>query len=802
MNELNPLLYGKNTEENIVAVEHVPRNDNRVQVFKRENGELTSYYDTLDLFCYLNDQNPILDQLWEGTTIEPLLGTGYYNRVVKTDNYGLVRWINKNTKESYAPMKSAQYFISTGKTLFKGMDFDSPLRMYFDIEVLTKKGFNFPNSTRPEDKVILIAVHFNHTYDDIILALNEDGDSPELFNTKNYDSESELLEDFITLMSNCDPDVLVNQNLFNFDLTYLQDRCKLHDIKFALGRNGTEPYTFDTEIKIDGGRSQAFTNFNIYGRHCIDTFFLIQQYDAIARDMDSHSLKYAVKYLKKESSDRVYIEGNDISPVWRGEHSQFTRTDLIKYALDDVYEAQIVDQSFGQTMFYQTQMVCYGYQDTARYGVSGKFETMLVRAYNDMNWSLPKSQSEEDRTIENKGGYSDAYRFGIVKENLVYVDVSSLYPWIRAALSVVPHWDELEIFETLITLVKDFRMKYKAIARKLEREGKDNTKEDSIQSTMKIMLNSGAYGYLDFVFSLFNNLNGASRMTEFGREIIKQMRIFSEELGSEVIKLDTDGMICILPDEYEANNYDSEMKFIKRIEEEMHQWIVDEGYSPENFELDNDGSYRGAIIFDKKSYVLIPHEGKMKVKGNTLKGRGLEPMFRDFLSEAFDLLLDNPKEISELYDNLLFRIENRLVIAEEIAKKTTLNKTKTEYLNEQAGDNNKNPIAQYELAFRQSNRPYIKGDSIKYYVSQPPMVEKEYKTKPNKMVPKKMANYEKANLIDEYNFDYDIKEYTKKLNNTTRRLLLALGKETFEKLFPDIKLYKKDRDKLEKRNNE
>ena len=48
----------------------------------------------------------------------------------------------------------------------------------------------------------------------------------------------------------------------------------------------------------------------------MDTLHLVLLYDAIHRDMPSHSLKNAVKYFKVASPERTYVKGDDITNVF------------------------------------------------------------------------------------------------------------------------------------------------------------------------------------------------------------------------------------------------------------------------------------------------------------------------------------------------------------------------------------------------------------------------------------------------------------------------------------------------------
>lgn len=400
------LLYGHGVKENIVATEVVKDKSNIVEVFYRDGDEVWSEYITYKPFLYLNDEDSIFDELYEDTEVEKLLGSLHYNRILHFgDNADYMWWIKKNADDAFAPFTQSQWMIQSGQTQFKGMDFDDPLRMYCDIEVVTKKGYDFPNSSRDEDKITIISMWTNRG-DAFILALNEDGQTPRGEDVYRCKSEKVLLEKWVRVVRNVDPDIMVWHNV-NFDMPYIRDRAQMLGVDLKLGRNGSEPNSFMTTIKF-AEKSDDYENFQIYGRHILDTLFMAKSFDFIARTLDNYRLKYCADFLGGIGGDRTYIKGDEIADVWRGEHGTHTRGDLIKYALDDVKETQLLDREWGRSIFQSTKMLPLPMQDVARYGTGNKFDLLMERQYYKYNWSLPKADEREDFG----GGYANTFKFG------------------------------------------------------------------------------------------------------------------------------------------------------------------------------------------------------------------------------------------------------------------------------------------------------------------------------------------------------------------------------------------------------
>ncbi len=99
--------------------------------------------------------------------------------------------------------------------------------------------------------------------------------------------EKALLEQLVDIISERNPDVIEGHNIFGFDLPYLQARCSLHSIPFAIGRDGLVPKSYPASIRF-AERSIDYLFFDIPGRNVIDTLFLVQSYDISKRSMQSY----------------------------------------------------------------------------------------------------------------------------------------------------------------------------------------------------------------------------------------------------------------------------------------------------------------------------------------------------------------------------------------------------------------------------------------------------------------------------------------------------------------------------------
>lgn len=569
------LLHGDDKTQRVVAVENIPGKDELVVMYiRREDGTIYQKHTNMKWIVYIRSDDPIIDQL-QGMEYDDLFGSNFYNIRVYCKSKKQAQWVKNNAINSLMVLPSAQFYVQSGVTLFKGMKFDDVLRAYVDIEVLTAEGYEFPNSLRPEDKICVISIHYNHSHQSKLIVLNDDGLSTPADNRILCSTERELLEAFVREIRTTDPSVLILHNGFKFDFPYIRDRCTVNNVKLALGRNGSEPYFFSTSIKF-ADKADDFENCVIYGRHVMDTFFLAKQYDVIKRELPGYGLKEIVKYLGKASDDRTYIDGSKLTWHWFNE-----RDKLLAYAMDDVIETEIVAQLVGQTSFYSTQMFPLPYQDVSRYGTGTLIDNWLIRDYYRDLWSLPTP----DPKLEFEGAYTDTYIFGVTKGRLVYTDVASLYPTIRDVFHIKPPKDELDVYDTKMRLLKRIRLEYKAESKRLYKVSDENKKLakpykdildtadelDGRQSVTKILLNTGGYGYLSWEYGTFNYYKGGAMITEWGQKIIRLMVDFvNSKAPNLVVRLDTDGSLNILPPCY-TQDEKGELEFISDMNEYVNE---------------------------------------------------------------------------------------------------------------------------------------------------------------------------------------------------------------------------------------
>ncbi|MDE3058321.1 MAG: DNA polymerase, partial [Bacteroidota bacterium] len=627
--------------------------------------------------------------------LKELQGGNYYRYVCAfkrlSDMWDAVRFvlekINRTSQkkfESYTeaehihfkPDTNTQYLIQSGKTLFKEMQFSDLHRMQFDIETYSRS-YKFSNAGRSEDRIILITLSDNRGWERVL-------------GGKNI-SEPALLEECVHVIREKDPDVIEGHNIFNFDLPYVLQRCQLHNIEFSVGRDGSPPHAFSMRSPFSE-RETEYQNFEIAGRHIIDTLLLLQAYDVSKRNLESYGLKYAARYFGIATPDRVYIPGEQISWYW--DHEPDT---LKRYALDDVRETRALADRLSMSTFFLTQMLPFNYGTLARTGSTAKIESLFLREYLRKRHSLPKPEAG----VQTTGGFTAIYYTGVLGP-AVHADVESLYPSIMLSKKLSPASDVLNTFQKALRHLTKLRLDTK---RKMQTSADEAERMqlDAAQSSFKILINS-FYGYLGYSKGLFNDYAKADIVTTTGQELLKQLIREIELFNGTVIEVDTDGIYFQPPDNVKGE--DEERRFVETLSSRL----------PEGIHLGFDGRYKKILSYKKKNYALLGYDNKITVKGSSLISRSMERFGRSFIRQAIDCLLNNRiQELHTLYLEIERSLHEHSLDVRDFARTETLKDSLKEYERDVANQK-RNRTAGYELAL-QSSETFRTGDRISYYIT-------------------------------------------------------------------------------------
>ena len=688
--ESSTALYGHNPEDHLVGLYVLPKGS--IRLYRRINGALVSEDQEFFPFFFLSEDR-LIEHFPKKHWVKKLSGPNFYQYVCAfmrwSDMWDGVRHIleqydrlSGRKAESYAELDAlylradavGQFLTESGRTLFKGMEFSDLYRMQLDIETYSRQR-RFSDPSQPDDRVIVIALSDNRGWEYVI-----DGRSK---------SEMEMFRELEEIVSERDPDAIEGHNIINFDVPYILRRCELLKMELKLGRSATPVRTVSSRPGISD-REVEYGGYEVPGRHLVDTYHLVQNYDTSKRNLESYGLKYVARYFGFASPDRIYIKGDKISWYWDNDPEI-----VIRYSLDDVRETRLLSEHLSPTYFYLTQMVPMSYSQVIRSGSAAKIQALMVREYLRQKQSIPRPQEGAQTT----GGYTDIFSTGVLGP-IVHADVESLYPSIMISRHISPKTDYLDVFHTLLSeLTKQRLRRKKEMLRTKEPDMR--IRFDAMQSSLKILVNS-FYGYLGYSRGLFNDYGRADEVTRAGREIL---RLLIDQIilhGGSVVEVDTDGLYFVPPDNVVGAG--AELELMEHVSKALPSGIV----------VAVNGRYQKILSYKMKNYALLDYDQRIIIRGSSLIARSMERFARNYLRQCIECLLNGKVEIlHQLYVNLYKDISAHRLDVRDFARTENLRDTIDQYERDVASGR-RNKSAAYEVAAA-SYRTFKAGDRVSYY---------------------------------------------------------------------------------------
>jgi DNA polymerase, archaea type len=714
--EKNTLLFGADPTPCIVAIEL--GETGTVKVYRREaDGSTVADVEPFHPFVWCDSD--VVDLGIESEKLESSLKYGWLVTVDSWKELIALRNGLKNAgRDFFAFTDPVQHYLTaTGRTLFKDLPFEELKRM--QIEVLS-----FENAVAGGgdpgrgDHIMSIALSDNTGWEELLIVDRKEID----------ESERDALKRLTSLIKERDPDVIEAHDLFRFHLPYLVARAKKAKTKLDWGRSDGFLRSRPSRLQI-AEKTIDYPKFTVGGRHFVDTFLLAQFYDVGMRSLAGFERTDVARHFDLCGSEEISaLTGKELRRAYLENSEGFRRR-----ALCGVQETRALSELLGASYFIQAQIFPYNYQDVIVRGNATRINALFLREYFRQRHSIPELPMP--RAFE--GGYTDIFFTGVA-HNVWHCDVASLYPSIMLKFDCFPVTDQLQIFRHLLTDLRTFRLEAKAEMR----AEKDPAKQHHLQAlhnTFKILLNS-FYGYLGFAQGHFADFDAAARVTQIGRDLLRQMIDWLGAQGAKVIEVDTDGIYFVPPAQTEID--------------ELQKGLAKE--LPEGIEIEFDEQFDAMFSYKAKNYALLAKDGDVVIKGGALKSRGLEKFQRVFLEEMIKLIMEGKAEaITDLRNQFENKIRNREWKIDMLMKTDTLQDSLDKYRAKIAGSA-RNRAAAYELALA-SGRNYKPGDQISYYI---------------KTTPKKVPAYEAAKPASEFdpeNRDENVDYYVAKLGELVKK---------------------------------
>src|SRR5213596_934259 len=642
--EDNELLFGADKTPRIVAIELCETGT--VKVYRREKDGSTAV-DVEPFHPFVWTDGDVTDLGLENA--QELGGDLKYNWLITADSWkeliALRNGLKKAGRNFFALSDPVQHYLSaTGRTLFKQLRFEELKRL--QLEVLSPTGES-DLADASQNPIATIALSDSSGWEHLIIV-----DSANV-----EQSEHDALKLLTGIIQGRDPDVIAGHDLFRFDLPYLVARARKSKMKLDWGRSGGFLRSRPSRLQI-AEKTIDYPKFSIDGRHFVDTFLLAQFYDVGMRSLAGFErIDVARHFDLCEDEEISMLSGKELQRAYLENSQTFRRR-----ALCGVREARALSDLFSPSYFIQAQIFPYNYQDVIVRGNATRINALFLREYFRQRHSIPELPMP--RAFE--GGYTDIFFTGVA-HNVWHCDIASLYPSVMLQFECFPATDQLQIFRHLLTDVRTFRLEAKAEMRAEQDPAKQHHLQ-ALQNTLKILLNS-FYGYLGCAQGHFADFDAAARVTQTGRDLLKQLIGWLNAHGAHVVEVDTDGIYFVPPSSAssveagvsparsKSDAADTAATTGNEIEE-LQRGLAKE--LPVGIDVEIDEQFDAMFSYKAKNYALLTKDGDVVIKGGALKSRGLEKFQRVFLEEMIKLIMKGkPDAITDLRNQFEKKIRNR-----------------------------------------------------------------------------------------------------------------------------------------------
>jgi len=578
-----------------------------------------------------------------------------YRFMADMNIYGM-RWYE--VEGSYTKTNSVKTIGKFRAKKFKEIDRDENMKfryLSFDIETYFTGG----DKPQPEkEPIILISMSFFPSYKNrntLVLAAR---------NIKKYDddivgfgSEKEMLEEFVKIIDQFDPDIILGYNTNNFDLPYLNTRLLKNNIPNTLGRCEQKPIRTSTFM----GR----TKVTIPGRVSVDVYSLVKEAAnkfGLFKGLKRYGLGDVSKNVLGE--DKVDVAHSEISDYWDDNGEKLGK--LLKYSRKDAeLPLKILFKKNMLDKFVEISKVSgINLQDCLYRGETERIDSILLREFNEKDYIIPNRPDKREvsrRKAERRGsGLKGAFVLepdvGFHDKCVAYLDFKSMYPSIVISYNICPTTylkekrEDLKYKETpfgsrfvtpevkkgILPDILDYLLETRSKIKKQMKKAKTDSKKNylySKQYAFKTVANA-FYGYSGYIRARFYVLDIASGITSTGRDLIKKTRkIVHGKTPYKVIYGDTDSVMVKL----DTKDLEEAFKIGGEVSEQINEGI------DHVLHMKIESIFKTVILLAKKRYAAWNFEPMADGWDESVLTKGIETVRRDWcdlVSETLKKVLD------------------------------------------------------------------------------------------------------------------------------------------------------------------
>ncbi|MFP4045547.1 MAG: DNA-directed DNA polymerase [Candidatus Aenigmatarchaeota archaeon] len=587
----------------------------------------------------------------------------FYKRYLIDKNLKPASWVRVKGEEG----ESSDFGISLDIEEVEVLDEDreeSLKTMAFDLESYEEGGNN---------KIIILSL-FSEGMEKVLTY--EEGDYEK--DVENLKDEKELIERFLEIIEDEDPDIITTYNGDDFDFQLLRERAEEYGIELGLGRDGSK-MAFKRRTRSSAAR--------LKGRVHVDLYRFVDQILSPQLETEVLTLDAVAKELLGEEKKEMKLE--EILRSWK-ERENLEK--LTRYCLRDSELTHRLAEELLPQIFSLSRVTGQLPFDVSRMSYGQLVEWYLLQEANPERISpeRPKYKEIQERAKQSpyEGGFVKEPIPGI-HEEITVLDFQSLYPTIIVSYNISPETKNCECCKDenqvpgldvwfcqeergfIPELVEELIGERNEIKKQMQevRKGKQEYRNlNNRQYALKVLANS-IYGYYGYSGARWYCRECAEATSALGRKWIKEVMRMAEEEGFEVIYGDTDSLMI---------KDGKTEEFIEKINSQL----------PGIMNLELEGLFKRGIFASKeggggtkKKYALLDSNDNLKIRGFETVRRDWCELAKRTQREILSIVLEenSRKKAVARAQEIMKNLKNKEVELQDLIIYTQLNKGLDEY---------------------------------------------------------------------------------------------------------------------------
>jgi len=375
-------------------------------------------------------------------------------------------------------------------------------------------------------------------------------------------TEKEIIERFVKLVQETDPDVISGYNIDGYDLPVLVERAQKNGIpKLQLARDFSDFFHLGERF------------WRVDGRIVTDVWWAVKA-ERLTLHLKQETLDYVAKHLLGEGKHD--LERQKIDEEWERD-----RDKVIRYCVNDaelslkiLERVRRIEKTLDLAAVSKLPL-----EDVLHGRTSNLIDSILIRAADRAKVAVPMMKMRGGRVEQIEGGYVHSLQPGLY-EWVISLDFRAMYPSLiienNICFTTVSPDGSIEsptgakflsadVKKGLLPVILANLMKERQDVRARMRDATAPEMKDfyeGLQAAIKVLMNA-FYGVLASSFYRFNDPKVGASITGFARERIKGIIGELEAEGVKVVYADTDSVFFQSP----TPGLESSLEFARRTAE-------------------------------------------------------------------------------------------------------------------------------------------------------------------------------------------------------------------------------------------